>query len=247
MEPKIIRSPLVAALACASTLAAAADLPSTRAPPPPPVPVVSDYSGWTFGAIVGTAGVGGEVGYRINNSFGLRGQASWLPLDIGFNTSSVDYNSRVDIESGAALADYYPWGGIFRITGGLRIGDNGFRLSGTPMNPVSVNTPLGPIVIPPSSIGPLVANVRYGDVEPYLGAGLEASPFPMRNLVIGLDAGAMLLSSPSVTLTAPNANIPPIANNAFQNFLNSEQAQLLADARRYHAYPIVDVAFKLRF
>jgi hypothetical protein len=223
------------ALAAATGVACAADLPSAAAPPPRAARISADVTGFSIGPIVGTLGAGGEIGYRFSDLFGARVDATALPATLKLTTATAPYTARISYFSAGLLADYYPFGGALRLTGGLHINDDSLKLHAAP-GAVTING----ATFTAAQVGTLDADIRYNALAPYLGVGMEGAPTSSRNFVIGFDAGAMYQGSPRASVTASNAGIPA-------SFLASEQAALQSDARKYNWYPVVTLAAKYRF
>ena len=196
---------------------------------------LADVVSVTAGPVIGSLGVGGEVGVVIPGGFGLRAQGTVLPVSMTFTTSTAPYAAKVNYLSGAALADYYFFASVFRVTGGLRFGNPSVGLSSTP-GALTING----MPFTAQQVGTLTGTLRYNSVQPYLGIGAETSPAGLMNLTLGIDAGAMYLGSPTASLTSANPMIPA-------SFLASEQAQIQSSARRYQFYPVIDVAVKYKF
>jgi len=196
---------------------------------------LADVVSVTAGPVIGTLGVGGEVGMVIPGGFGLRAQGTVLPVSMTFTTATAPYAAKVNYLSGAVLADYYFFASVFRVTGGLRFGNPSVGLSSTP-GALTING----MAFTAQQVGTLTGTLRYNSVQPYLGVGAETSPAGLMNLTLGIDAGAMYMGAPTATLTTANPMIPA-------SFLASEQSQIQSQASRYRLYPVIDVAVKYKF
>ena len=197
-------------------------------------PASAEFVTLTAGPVIGTLGVGGEVGLIIPGGFGLRAQGTVLPVSMSFSTTAAPFQAKVNYLSGALLADYYFFPGLFRLTVGARFGDASVGLSSTP----GAQTING-IAFSASQVGTLTGNLHYNSVQPYLGAGAETSLAGLTNLSLGIDAGAMYLGAPTASVSG-NPLIPP-------SYLASQQSQIQSQASRYRFYPVLDVAVKYKF
>ena len=105
-----MRIPSLLALACLVLLAPAARAQESRA---------GEISLGLIGGFPDV--VGGELGWRMGDSFGLRAGASGLHLqDVKINEEFVGSLSTI---SGFGFADFYPWQGGFRLSAGLHAGE----------------------------------------------------------------------------------------------------------------------------
>src|SRR5579862_8174518 len=195
------------------------------------LPASADVVSLTAGPVIGTMGVGGEIGLLIPGGFGVRAQGTVLPVSMSFSTTAAPFVAKANYLSGALLADYYIFpGSVFRLTGGARFGDASVGLASTP----GAQTIDG-IPFTAQQIGTLTGSLRYNSVQPYLGLGAETALAGLTNLSLGVDAGAMYLGSPTANVTSSNPLIPA-------SYLAAEQSQIQSQANRYRFYPVLDVA-----
>jgi opacity protein-like surface antigen len=237
-------SVLIAALLLTSTLPlAAADLPSIEAPVLPAfeaTPVFSPY--FSFGPTIGTTGLGLEAGYRMNEYFGARAQISYLggfshkgTINSG-SAGPVDYTVKPDWLSGGLMLDVHPFANPFRITGGARIGSPNISASGNGTGTVTIGgTNYSGSV---SLKGTLDYDVP---IMPYLGIGVEGSPFG-NNVTVGFDLGAFYTGSPSVRLRQTGGTV-----TVSQADLDSEAQKLTNDIKQANFFPLVQLSVKYRF
>ena len=83
------------------------------------------------GVKFGTLGIGGEVGYRPFSMFGVRLDGEAFSFSDDFDAGRTRYHATAELQSYGALADLYPFGESFRITGGLRLNENQLRGNAT--------------------------------------------------------------------------------------------------------------------
>ena len=221
----MIRYRYLAAAACVA-LAGGAALAQER-------PVAS------LGITGGTLGVGPEAGYRFSNTFGVRANATFLGLSHGFDSDDIAYDGKLKLRSAGAMVDVYPFGGGFRLSGGLRINGNRARVTATPTQP----TEIGDIVYSPAQIGTLTGRARVKDVAPALTLGYGGS---MRSgFMFGIEAGALFQGTVRIQNFTATGNL---ANNAaFLQQLEEERRELQDDVNDYKVYPILQLSIGYRF
>jgi hypothetical protein len=72
------------------------------------------------GVNYGTLGAGGELGYKVNDFFAVRGVHSMgLSYDNTFTYDSQDVDFSIGAKASGLMLDYHPFGGGMRLSGGL--------------------------------------------------------------------------------------------------------------------------------
>ncbi|UUR07569.1 hypothetical protein [Sphingomonas glaciei] len=188
----------------------------------------------------GTLGVGPEVGWRSTN-FGVRGSATFFSLSRGVDSDGIEYDGDLKLRSFGGSLDFYPGGGGFRLSGGVRVGKNRVELTASPAATTSVE--VGDATYTGAQIGTLSGEVRAKKVAPTLtlgyGGGVGSGVY------FGIDAGAMFQGKPRVrSLTATG---PIAANAAFQTQLANERREIEDDIDNFKVYPILQLGLGYRF
>ncbi len=154
-------------------------------------------------------------------------------------TDGLRYKGRAHFRNAALLADLYPFGGIFRVTGGVYYDDNRVDLTGTPVNGIyTVNG----YTVPAAAVGPVTGRITYARFAPYLGLGVGNGARPGAGFTYGVDLGVMW-DRPTTTLNAPGAAYDP----ALAAEIASVRAQIEQQANRLKAYPVISVSLGYRF
>lgn len=190
-----------------------------------------------IGVTAGTLGIGPEVGYRTSN-FGVRGNATFFGLDRNVDSDGIEYDGELKLRSYGASVDFYPGGGGFRISPGVRISRNRIGLSATPTEDVEI----GDNVYTPAEIGVISGEVRAKKLAPTLTVGWGSGVGS--GLYFGLDAGAMFQGAPRVKSleTTGMLNDP-----ALQADIDRERDEIEDDIDNYKIYPILQLALGYRF
>lgn len=189
------------------------------------------------GVTGGTLGIGPELGYR-GARVGVRGNATFFGLSRSVESDGVDYDGDLKLRSVGAMADFYPFGGGFRISAGARINKNQVRLTAKPTEDVEI----GDEVYTPEQIGTLFGKVEGKKLAPTLTIGWGSSGGP--GLHFSIDAGAMFQGSPKVTelRTTGMLNDPE-----FQEDLQRERREIEDDISSFKLYPVVQLGIGYRF
>jgi hypothetical protein len=252
------RTALLASLIALSPLAAMAQN-SGSYPENAPL-AVSDDGGlfafkadqFTAGVKIGTLGIGGEVGYRPLDMFGVRVDGEAFSFSDNITAGHVNYHATAELQSYGALADLYPFGAAFRVTGGLRLNENEARGQSTSVQ-ATINGQR--VTVPTSDFGDLGAKVTFDKLSPYVGFGWGAEIIP--NLELTTDFGVMFNGNPKASVNGGlNAN-GVAAVNALGG--GSAAAQLtaagIASARSslqgyvdgYEYYPVIEIGLAYKF
>lgn len=146
---------LTTPLLAASALACATCLPA--------------HAGEFYGAL-GLPGATLGYAHTVNASLGLRVDASTTGShNKNGKESGIDYQGKAKYNRVGLFADYFPFTGRFRFTGGLTLNDAKLDLKShfDGVTPVTVNG----LTITPTSADYFNAQVSFPKVTPYLGIG----------------------------------------------------------------------------
>jgi hypothetical protein len=166
---------------------------------------------------VGTLGASLKGGYRWSESMGASGVVSGFMYSRNVTYAGVPGNAKTQLFGAGVILDFYPLGGDFRVSGGLRY--SGDKVTGTV---TQAGTTVG-------------FTAKANSLQPYLGLGYS---LPVsRNMAIDLDAGAYYIGSTTVTADAPY-------NNAA---ISSALASASSDFNKTNFYPVVQLGLRFEF
>ena len=195
-------------------------------------------SSFSVGLTGGTLGVGPEVDYR-GERFGIRGNATFLGIGRSVESDGVDYDGDLKLRSIGAMADYYPFGGGFRVSAGARINNNRVDLKATPTEDVEI----GDEVYTPDEVGNIIGKVKANKLAPTLTVGWGGGASG-RGLRFAIDAGAMFQGSPRVTELRTTGML---SDPEFQADLQRERQEIEDDIDNFKIYPILQLGIGYRF
>ncbi len=119
---------------------------------------------------VGTTGVFAGYGHRYGPTLGARAELAWLPgVERSFTEDGVAYSGELRSLRGTALADWHPFGGVFRISAGLSGVDASGSFTGAPA--VGSSITIGGATVPVGPADRYDVAVRLPSAMPYLGIG----------------------------------------------------------------------------
>ena len=197
-------------------------------------------SAWAEGpgliAKAGTLGLGLDIGWAFNESFGGRISLNAFNYDDTFTESNIEYEGEVDLATAGLLLDWHPSRGNFRLTAGVYANNNELAAKGKPTGGFFE---INGVQYPASSIDSLSGVVDFDNVSPYLGLGFGT--MSKSGLRFSFDLG-VLYQKPTATLNVVcGASLPGPACAQLQSDVAAEQAQLNQDIDDYRFYPVVAV------
>jgi hypothetical protein len=194
---------------------------------------------WTFGVSGGTQGAGPEVAYRAGEYFALRANAGYLPYNRDQTVNQISYSGKLKLNSLGVAADWYPLGGGFRLTAGVRSNDNKIDLAATPANSVTV----GNNTYTPAQVGTLSGTVKGNDFAPMLSVGYGGTL--ARGFTIGAELGVMFQGSPKLQNYQATGMLA--SDPTFQSDLQIERGRVQDKVHSYEYWPIAQIELLYRF
>lgn len=189
-----------------------------------------------IGLKAGTLGFGAELSKSFSDKFSV---------GLGFNTydykttdraSDIDYDFNFDLQSVALLANYHPFGGVFRFTGGVVYNQNELNLTG---KPTGTNYVINGKTYTAEEVGTLTGKLTFNSTAPYLGIGWGNRPHGKSGL--SADIGVLYQGSPKLALTATGA----AANLASD--IEQERRSAEEDLSDLKWYPVLSLGMYFRF
>lgn len=193
---------------------------------------------FTIGGNVSTLGFGAELGIRFNDYIGLRGGANYFGFDVTKEYTDIEYTADFQFLSAGGVLDIYPFGRIFRLTGGLRYNGNDIELStGTP----TTNVTVGGQTFSAAQVGKIEAKIDFNTIAPYAGLGFEGI-LANGHLSLAFDMGVLFQGSPDVDIESNGGGAPTLAAA-----LQEEADDLEDDLSFLGFYPVVALTASYRF
>lgn len=192
-------------LMAASTLAAAQDSP------PPPAET-------RFGVGVDVSillGIGVSVAMPLPYNLNARGMYHTYTHDEEIEDDGGNYDGEIELKTFGAMLDWFPFGGAFRLTGGLMSNGNEINLAGVANSGNQFE--VGDCAYTSNPADPLRVNGRvdFRSTAPYLGIGWGGNMNSGPGLYGTFDIGVMFSGSPKAALSA--AGSATVANDGTAN------------------------------
>jgi len=199
---------------------------------------------------VGTLGIGGGLAWPLAPQFAVRVEGnSFLDLRANERAGGNRYRARLSLNNAAALLDWHPGAGGFRVSAGAMYDAN--RLDGD-SEPSSHGTyTIGHLQLPASVIGTLHGKIDYATIAPYLGIGWGTAPRAGPGFGVSADLGVAFQGRPRVTLTIEPPPGSPFNSPAVMALLAPELALEAARVEQridgYRYFPVLTVGISYRF
>jgi len=195
------------------------------------------------GLRIGTPGIGIELESLVTDRFGVRALVNGGSVSYDYDESGIRYDGKFRFGTGFLLADWHPYAGSFRLSGGLAYNNQRFAGTARPGSAINING----TVYSPAEVGSLEGRVNFSRASPYVGVGWGLAPRAGSRLYFSADLGVMY-QRPSATLTGScGAALPAGACSRLQSDIRAEEVDFREAADDLRFYPVISVGFGLRF
>jgi len=192
----------------------------------------------------GTLGIGAEVGIGLSEDFVLRGGVNYLKFDFDSTIDKVDYNMEPEFKNGSLLLDWHPFGGAFRLTGGMYLNGNEIDVDGTYRKDL----------IPDgyqqyAHLADRVhvkGTIDFNDVAPYAGLGWTSN-HGQKGWGFAFDLGVMFQGEPKVSKLYVDSPYGLEAQPEVVRFLDEQKRAIEDDVNEFRYYPVASLTLSYNF
>ena len=198
----------------------------------------------------GLLGAGVGYGQAVNSNLGLR--ADWTTIgnhDKEGTSGDFDYNGKLKFDQTSLYADWFPFAGTFRVTGGVNLRNAHLTADARPNQ-------LGSVTIGDTTVGfgaqdQVTAKVELPKVAPYLGIGwghnmaVQKPGFSMF-VDLGLSFGKPKVSLQVSDSVRDKLNQDPSNPNRAQQEIDKQIQTIADDSDKIKVFPqlYIGVAYK---
>ena len=198
----------------------------------------SDYHlGFRIAPRISTLGAGLEVAKGFTPNFGVRAGFNYFTYGYDATESDVSYDLDLELKNFAILADWHPFEGAFRLSGGILLNGNGLTGLAKPTAPVAIGNA-------DYDLTSVNLDISYNSVAPYFGLGWDTTFGDDDNWGFAFDLGLIYSGSPDATL---NVSGPDEANPLLADDLNRERQELQNDLDTLKWWPVVSAGLVYQF
>lgn len=199
-------------------------------------------------------GYGGEIGYRWQEKWGLRGGYLVGDLEVEFDASDnngsegdeLEYDSDIDLKNGYLLADWHPWNGLFRVSAGTFINNSDAkvvtRCNASFFVQELATCEFGNSVYSPTVLGEVTTRVDFKRYAPYIGIGWGHRA--ESGFAFNADLGVINIGSANVEMTSSGS-----CNDDAQcrEQLEQEEREIEDEADKYRWLPYLALGVSYHF
>lgn len=197
-----------------------------------------DYNlGFRVAPRISTLGAGLELAKGVTPNFGVRAGFNYFSYGYGATESEVSYDLELELKSFAVFADWHPFKGAFRLSGGLVINGNGLTGNANPTTPVKI----GDIDYNLNSVD---LAISYNTLAPYLGLGWDTTFGDRDNWGFVFDLGLIYSGSAEAALTAKG---PGTSAAFYEENRKKEQDELQSELDSLKWWPVISAGVVYQF
>lgn len=191
----------------------------------------------------GMLGHGADLSLPLADNLNLRVGYGRYTKTKDVTESDVEYNGKLTLSGGMLVADWFPFGGNFRVSAGAIKNRSKVEIAAKPTGTVTFNGQQ-------YDGGDINANgkISYEKTAPYIGLGYGNASARSR---IGFFAEfGVAYQKPEATLTATcnvGASTCSSLDPTFDQNVAAEQRELQADAEDLKWFPVVQLGMSIRF
>jgi len=201
--------------------------------------VVAETGDFGVSIKAGALGAGAELSKSLSEKFSIGLGVNSYNYKTAKTESNIDYDFNFELQSVSLLGSYHPFGGVFRLTGGVLYNNNELKLDGKPTAGSTYD--INGVTYSASQVGTLTGTVTFNKTAPYLGIGWGNRPGGKFGLTA--DIGALYQGSPTLVLNATGA----LSDPALASDLEQERRSAESDLGNFKWYPVVSVGLYFRF
>jgi hypothetical protein len=195
------------------------------------------HLGFRVAPRISTLGAGLEVAKGFTPNFGVRAGFNYFSYGYDATESDVSYDLELELKNFAILADWHPFEGAFRLSGGILINGNGLTGQAKPTAPVAIGNAN-------YNLNTVNLDISYNSIAPYFGLGWDTTFGDDDNWGFAFDLGLIYSGTPDagLSVTGPDSTNPLLVDD-----LNRERQELQNDLDTLKWWPVVSAGLVYQF
>ncbi len=191
---------------------------------------------------LGSLGLGAELNLGLTDSLGARIGLNSFTYKYNANLSTVNYDFKLQLQTGSALADWYPFKGSFRTSAGLMYNNNKVSLGGLP---TGGNYDINGTTYSTAQIGSLQGTMSFNKLAPYFGIGWGNAVAKNKGWGLTSDIGVLLQGKPKIDLVVTCTD--PLICTQLQKDAVAENTKMQNDLRHFQWWPVVSIGISYQW
>jgi len=195
-----------------------------------------------IGIKAGTPGAGVELSMPFTSNFGGRLGFNYFTYSYDTTQEGIDYDADLTLLSIAALIDWHPTGGSFRVSGGVLYNGNEAEgkakvgAGGVDINGINYTA---------DQVGTLKAKVDFNNIAPYVGIGWDTSFGAEKQWGFICDIGVIYQDSPNLKLTSKGGTLS--SDPTFLANLKAQEKDTEDSIEDFRFYPVITLGLIYKF
>jgi len=196
---------------------------------------------------IGTLGLGAELDIALTDSLGARIGLNSYSYQYNADSSTVNYDFHLKLQTVSALADWYPFDdSSFRTSIGVMYNNNKVSLDGQPTGgtyTINGNT------YSSTDVGSLQGTMSFNKVAPYIGIGWGKPSPTGRGWGMTTDFGVLFQGSPKTSLVATcgSAIAGTTSCTQLQSDTAAENTKLQNDLGNFKFWPVASIGISYQW
>ena len=195
------------------------------------------HLGFRVAPRISTLGAGLEVAKGFTPNFGIRAGFNYFSYGYDATESDISYDLELELKNFAFLADWHPFKGAFRISGGILINGNGLTGHAKPTTLVAIGNA-------DYDLTSVNLDISYNAVAPYFGLGWDTTFGDHDNWGFAFDLGLIYSGSPDATIGIAG---PDQAAALLAGDVQREQDELQDDLDTLKWWPVISAGLVYQF
>ena len=197
-----------------------------------------DYHlGFRIAPRISSLGAGLEIAKGFTPNFGVRAGFNYFSYAYDATESDVSYDLELELKSFAMFADWHPFKGAFRLSGGLIINGNGLTGNSKPTAPVEIGGT-------DYNLDSINLDISYNTIAPYFGLGWDTTFGDRDNWGFAFDLGLIYSGSAEAALSVSG---PDQVAAIGAGDVKKEQDELQNDLDSLKWWPVVSAGLVYQF